>query len=113
MEAPKFKFRIQINNLIICSFLTQLHNFDSRKQQIIINQQLTAPSPVISQLNKQRTLDQQPQINDQITTEFVPWCCKYFLKRFTNYEILTNLFPLFENVSNSLFLNTEFQLTLT
>ena len=62
---------------MVLYFLTQLNNFDSRKQQIIINQQLTNPTSV--QINRQRSLDHQ-QISDQITTEFVPWCCKYFLK---------------------------------
>lgn len=53
-------------------FVDQAHNFDSVKRAHILE---TAESP----LNKHRT-GSSSSSSVQIGTEFVPWCCKYFLR---------------------------------
>lgn len=57
---------------VVCYFVSQSHNFDLLKRNTI-NQTV-----LIKQLNT--NLDQTDSNQMQITTEFVPWCCKYFLK---------------------------------
>lgn len=61
---------------VISYFMTQLNSFDSRKQQFILDQKPLRSSLLSTSPSQQ----QQAATTTTITTEFVPWCCKYFLK---------------------------------
>jgi regulator-associated protein of mTOR len=62
----------ELASKVISCFMNQLNSFDSRKQQFILDQK---PSRYLLSPTQQ-----QAATTTAITTEFVPWCCKYFLK---------------------------------
>lgn len=59
---------------VISYFMSQINNFDLIKKTKILDYMQDQPKPL------QIPLDDMKSINEQFQTEFVPWCCKYFLK---------------------------------
>lgn len=64
-------------NKVVSFYLNQLDNFDSKKKNIIIQNTQHIFQNQNQNLPSKKRIEQS---SVQISTEFVPWCCKYFLK---------------------------------